>query len=145
MTKIYFAAAMRGDRSNLGDDKKIIEGLKQLGYRILTEWVVDDVLDIERGATPEEIFERDVEMLDKCDVLVADISYPSLGVGFEIAYTLLNGKPVIAFCREDRVEKTSALIRGVKWSNFRLVIYSNVDELLKILDKKLKEFKKACF
>ncbi len=139
MAGIYFAAAMRGDRSNLADNKKVVKGLKERGYEILTEWVVDDILDIERGATPEEVFERDIEKLDECDVLVADVSYPSLGVGFEIAYTLLKGKPVIAFCREDRLEKTSALIRGIRWSNFKLIVYRDVHELLEILDSEIKK------
>ena len=139
MAKIYFAAAMRGDRSNLADNKKVVKGLKERGYEILTEWVVDNILDIEKGATPEEVFERDVEKLDECDVLVADVSYPSLGVGFEIAYTLLKGKPVIAFCREDRLEKTSALIRGIKWSNFKLIVYRDVRELLEVLGNEIKK------
>ncbi len=139
MAKIYFAAAMRGDRSNLADNRKVVKGLKERGYEILTEWVVDNILDIEKGATPEEVFERDVEKLDECDVLVADVSYPSLGVGFEIAYTLLKGKPVIAFCREDRLEKTSALIRGIKWSNFKLIVYRDVRELLEVLGNEIKK------
>lgn len=136
MVGIYFAAAMRGDRSNLADNKKIVKGLKERGYEILTEWVVDD---IEKGATPEEVFKRDIEKLDKCDVLVADVSYPSLGVRFEIAYTLLKGKPVIAFCREDRLEKTSALIRGIRWNNLKLIVYRNVRELLEVLDSEIKK------
>ncbi|RLE92597.1 MAG: hypothetical protein DRN04_09765 [Thermoprotei archaeon] len=137
MLKVYFAAPMLGDRSNLEDNKKIASVLKAMGCEILTEWVLEEILDIERGASPKEIFERDLEMLDKCDVLIADVSYPSLGVGFEIAYALLKGKKVIAYCREDRLDKTSALIRGITWSNFILIAYRNVDELLAEIAKVL--------
>jgi len=133
--KVYFAAPMLGDRSNLEDNRKIASALKAMGCEILTEWVLEEVLDIERGATPKEIFERDIEMLDKCDVLVADVSYPSLGVGFEIAYALLKGKKVVAYCREDRLNRTSALIRGVTWSNFTLVTYRSVEELVAKISK----------
>ena len=135
MLKVYFAAPMLGDRSNLEDNRKIASALKAMGCEILTEWVLEEVLDIERGATPKEIFERDIEMLDKCDVLVADVSYPSLGVGFEIAYALLKGKKVVAYCREDRLNRTSALIRGVTWSNFTLVTYRSVEELVAKISK----------
>ena len=135
MLKVYFAAPMLGDRSNLEDNRKIASALKAMGCEILTEWVLEEVLDIERGASPREIFERDIEMLDKCDVLVADVSYPSLGVGFEIAYALLKGKKVVAYCREDRLNRTSALIRGVTWSNFTLVTYRSVEELVAKISK----------
>ena len=135
MLKVYFAAPMLGDRSNLEDNRKIASALKAMGYEILTEWVLEEVLDIERGATPKEIFERDIEILDKCDVLLADVSYPSLGVGFEIAYALLKGKKVVAYCREDRLNRTSALIRGVTWSNFTLVTYRSVEELVAKISK----------
>jgi len=126
---------MLGDRSNLEDNRKIASALKAMGCEILTEWVLEEVLDIERGATPKEIFERDIEILDKCDVLLADVSYPSLGVGFEIAYALLKGKKVVAYCREDRLNRTSALIRGVTWSNFTLVTYRSVEELVAKISK----------
>ncbi|HDI74677.1 MAG TPA: hypothetical protein ENF55_01835 [Thermoprotei archaeon] len=135
MLKVYFAAPMLGDRSNLEDNRKIASALKAMGCEILTEWVLEEVLDIERGATPKEIFERDIEILDKCDVLLADVSYPSLGVGFEIAYALLKGKKVVAYCREDRLNRTSALIRGVTWSNFTLVTYRSVEELVAKISK----------
>ena len=138
MLKVYFAAAMLGDRSNLDDDRKVLFRLKELGYEILTEWVIDEVLDVEREVEPREIFRRDIEMLEACDVVVADISYPSLGVGFEIAYALLRGKPVITFCRKDRIDKTSALLRGIEWNSFELVTYGDVDELVAILDRKLR-------
>jgi len=61
--KVYFAAPMLGDRSNLEDNRKIASALKAMGCEILTEWVLEEVLDIERGATPKEIFERDIEIL----------------------------------------------------------------------------------
>ena len=119
--RVYFAAAMLGDRSNLEDNRKILRLLEEKGYEILTKWVVEEKLDIERGVTPEEVFERDIKTLNVCDIVVADVSYPSLGVGFEIAYALLKGKKVIAFCREDRFNKTSALIRGITWKNFKFI------------------------
>ncbi len=123
MIKIYYAASMRGDRSNLADNKYIVRRLEELGYNILTKHVVEEVLDIERGLTPREVFERDIKLLEEADLVVADVSFPSLGVGFEIAYTLLRGKDVLAICREDRVEKTSSMILGISWNNFKLLPY----------------------
>lgn len=129
--KVYYAAAMLGDRSNLRDNKLIFEALRKAGFDVLTEHVVEEVLDIYRGLTPREIFERDIKLLEESDVVVADISYPSLGVGFEIAYGLLKNRKVIAICREDRLAVTSALIRGITWNNFHLLTYTDPGDVVK--------------
>jgi len=141
--KIYFAAAMKGDRSNLKINRQIIQGLLQRGYQILTMFVIDEVLDVDRGMPPREIFKRDIRLLNETDVVVADISFPSLGVGFEIAYALLQGKKVLALCRVDRLEKTSALIRGISWKGYKLLVYNSAEEAVsKILDELEKGMRK---
>ncbi|ABL77427.1 deoxynucleoside 5'-monophosphate N-glycosidase [Thermofilum pendens Hrk 5] len=135
--KVYLAAPMRGDRSALANVKKLLQALEERGYVVLTKHVADDVLDVEKGMTPREVFERDIRLLEEADVLVAEVSYPSLGVGFEIAYFLLRGKPVIALALRERLESVSAMIRGITWENFRLVAYSDVDEAIEKLDSML--------
>ena len=134
MAKIYFAAPMLGDRRGLDLAREILEGLKNRGHSILTEHVVEEVLDLERGMTPEEIFERDISLMDEADVLVAEVSYPSLGVGFEIAYMLLREKPVLAFAVSERIEKVSALIRGISWKNFVFKSYDSPSEAVEAVE-----------
>ena len=128
---------MLGDRTNLEEDRKIIEALERNNYEILTKWVVSKKLDIDKGLSPKDIFKRDINTIDTSDVLIADISYPSLGVGFEIAYALFRNKPVIAFCKKDRFNKTSALIRGISWNNFTIVVYNNINTLIIEIKKRL--------
>ena len=119
---------MLGVRKALPTVRIISKVLTEHGFVILTPHVLEDKLDIEKGVSPREIYERDIMLLKKADVCVAEISFPSLGVGFEIAYALLNGKPVIALCRRDRVENKSALIRGIIDQKFRLITYENPKE-----------------
>jgi len=136
--KIYYAAAMLGDRSNLSDNRIIFRELEKRGYEMLTKFVIEDKLDIYKGRKPREIFERDIEHLEETDVVVADISYPSTGVGFEIAYGLLNNKYVISICRKDRINKASALVRGITWKNFQLLTYNDPLEIADEIDKIVK-------
>ncbi|RLF04873.1 MAG: nucleoside 2-deoxyribosyltransferase [Thermoprotei archaeon] len=112
--------------------------LEREGHVLLTPHVLDDVLDVERGVSPREIYERDVRLMEEADVLVAEVSYPSLGVGFEIAYSLLRGKPVIALCEEDRLERTSALIRGITHPGFKLLTYRSPEEAAEKLMRELR-------
>ncbi|MEZ0346751.1 MAG: nucleoside 2-deoxyribosyltransferase [Infirmifilum sp.] len=135
MKKIYFAAPMRGVRDALNESRAILKRLEECGNLILTKHVVEDVLDTDKGLTHQEVFARDVQLLDEADLLIAEVSYPSLGVGFEIAYTLLKGKPVVALVKKDRVEALSSLIRGITWSNFYLIEYSDLREAFEGLGK----------
>ena len=140
VVKVYLAAPMLGDRSNLAHTRAVLEFLESRGYSVTTgDWIAEEVLDVERGTQPAEIFERDIRALEESDVLVADVSYPSLGVGFEIAYALVKGKPVIAYCKRGRLEKTSALIRGISWEGFELLVYSELRELLTALEGELRK------
>lgn len=131
--KVYLAAPMLGVRRALGTVKALAKALTEEGYVLLTPHVVDVVLDVERGMSPEEIFERDVRLLEEADVLVAEVSYPSLGVGFEIAYALLKGKRVLAFCHRGRLGKTSALIRGIRDDRFKLLTYDDSNDAVQKL------------
>lgn len=135
MSKIYFAAPMRGIRGALNESRELLKKLEERGHIVLTKHVVEEVLDTDRGMSHREVFERDIRLLDEADLLVAEVSYPSLGVGFEISYALLKGKTVVALVRKDRVDSLSSLIRGITWSNFHLIEYSDVGEAVDKLYK----------
>ena len=95
--KIYFSASISGGRKYLDIYKKIVAYLKQKGHEVLTEHIIiDNIFDFENKWRPEEIFERDIQFLNKCDVVIAEVSNPSLGVGYEICYALKHRIPT--FC-----------------------------------------------
>ena len=54
---------------------------------------------VEKNLTDVEILERDMEWLSKCHVVVAEVTQPSLGVGFEIARAITINKPVLCLFR----------------------------------------------
>ncbi|HFC49400.1 MAG TPA: hypothetical protein ENJ59_01560 [Thermofilum sp.] len=60
-------------------------------------------------------------------------------MGFEIAYALLRGKKVIAYCSAERGERTSALIRGISWPVVKFITYFSPVELLEKLKRVLAE------
>lgn len=141
--RIYLAAPMLGVRRALRVVRRVASALEKAGHVILTPHVLDEVLDVEKGISPREVYERDVRLMEEAEVLVAEVSYPSLGVGFEIAYSLLRGKPVIALCDEERLVKTSALIRGVANPKFRLLTYGSAEEAVEKLLQELRRLSEA--
>ncbi len=124
---IYFAGAIRGGRQKVEDYAKIVEVLKEYG-NVLTEHIANPKVDIfGEKLSAQEVYMRDVEYLKECDILFAEISVPSLGVGYELAYAESIGKPVI--CMYDENFNVSGMIRGNQ--NFKMIKYSKIEELLK--------------
>ena len=110
--KIYFAGSIRGGR----DDKDLYLQIIHLltGYgTVLTEHIADPSLTSwgEEGPTDEYIYERDMDWLRSADVLVAEVTTPSLGVGYELAKaeTLM---PVLCLYRPKNEKRLSAMIGG---------------------------------
>ena len=94
--KIYFGGSIAGGRQFLETYQKIVSYLKSAGHQVLTEHVVrPDVLEWEKKFTPEQIYSRDIQWLHQCDCVIAEVSNPSLGVGYEVCYALRINKPVL--------------------------------------------------
>jgi len=133
--KIYFAGAVRAGRENQEVYQQIIEHLKKYG-QVLTEHIGRSDLTVEGESLPEEkIFERDMGYLKEADVLVAEVSTPSLGVGYEIAVAERLGKRV--FCLYKKPEngrKVSGMIKGNK--NLTLKQYDDLPEALQFIDER---------
>lgn len=129
--KIYFAASIRGGGDDIEKYQTIIDHLKNFG-EVLTEHVGNKILRLEeQNMTDKDIYERDVSWLKKADVLVAEVSMPSLGVGYEIAKTEKFGKKILCIHNIEK-QKLSAMIQG----NMELTVkkYKNLNDVFKIID-----------
>ncbi|HNY92336.1 MAG TPA: nucleoside 2-deoxyribosyltransferase [bacterium] len=120
--RIYFAASISGGRRYLPACTRMVEFLKDLGHTVLTEHIVaPDVLSGEMNFTAQQIYERDTAWLESCDRVVAEVSNPSLGVGYEICYALHFGKPVIALHEEGLF--ISRMITGISQPGITVTAY----------------------
>ena len=137
--KIYFAAAISAGREYAEVYREIVARLKELGHEVLTEHVADpDVLRKEKNIAPREVYERDIRLLHKADLLLAEISKPSTGVGYEIAFALAHGKPVLAvYLKGLRMTK---MITGNPDANLSVFAYESANQLLSALPELLQAF-----
>lgn len=131
--KIYFAGSIRGGRDDQEIYFKIIEYLGNYGM-VLTEHVGDSTISLkyENQTKEEYIYTRDVSWIEEADVLIAEVSSPSLGVGYEIAYAEKLNKPILCLYFENKDRSLSAMIQGSK--NLKIRKYKNIEELKKIID-----------
>ena len=85
--KIYFAASIYGGRELLEDYKSLVMALKSYG-EVLSEEIVDtNLLQKEEKISLEEIYLSDIEKIKQADVIFAELTNPSLGVGYELGYS----------------------------------------------------------
>lgn len=110
--KVYFAGSIRGGRVDAALYHRIIEYI-QLTDTVLTEHVGSSTLNlIEQGRSRDAlIYERDTAWLRECDVVIAECTCPSLGVGYELAYAEHLGKPIHIFYNKSKTQ-LSAMLTG---------------------------------
>jgi hypothetical protein len=108
--KVYFAGSIRGGRQDAALYGQIVRLLNTYG-RVLTEHVGETGLR-EDDLSDEAIYERDMTWLEQADVLVAEVTVPSHGVGYEIARAETLGMPILCLHRPEGSHCLSALIAG---------------------------------
>jgi len=135
--KIYFSASIAGGRKYLSIYKKIVAHLKNNGHEVLSEHIIrEDIFSDEEKWAPKNVFEQDIKWLDESDVVVAEVSNPSLGVGYEICYALNKGLKVL--CAYEVGLFISKMITGNTAETLELFEYQDEVELLGKIDQYLK-------
>jgi nucleoside 2-deoxyribosyltransferase len=137
--KIYLACTVRGDRGGVLAGRLIAERLQRHGHEVLTTHLLaDDVNEAEARLTEDEVYRRDIEWLTACDVLVAEASGSSYGVGFEVGYVLgrapSSHQRVVLLYDRARHAAISRLISGNRDDRCRLYAYDSLDRLGSFID-----------
>ena len=131
--KIYFAGSIRGGRGDAEIYAQIIELLQQFG-EVLTEHIGQGNLDVmgESTLSDNEIHDRDMDWLMESDIMVAEVTNPSLGVGYEIGRAIEANKQIICLYRELPNKRLSAMIGGS--DQIKIIKYDNLDYIKKKLE-----------
>ena len=112
---------------------QLIEHAKKYGT-VLTEYIGDPSLsDQGENLSDKEIHDRDLEWVLASDVFIAEVTKPSLGVGYETARAIENGKPVLCMYRPQEGKRASPMITGC--SDIITKKYNTIEEGKKILDE----------
>ncbi len=132
--KIYFAGSIRGGREDVKLYTAIIKYLTRYG-NVLTEHIADENLSEtgEKNLTDQEIHDRDLGWLTQSDVIIAEVTAPSLGVGYEIRAALEQKKKVLCLYRPQESKRLSAMISGN--SEVMIKNYQQLNEATQIIDK----------
>ena len=130
---IYFAGSIRGGRGDQALYLEIIRHLSEYGH-VLTEHVGDAGLSVlGEVADDKAIHDRDLKWLKEAEYVVAEVTTPSLGVGYELGKATEWGKPILCLFRTEDNRALSAMIAGS--DRVKVQKYQSVAGLKEIFDE----------
>jgi len=126
--KIYFNASLRGKKQYAENYDLIVKAIKHTGNDVSCAPVMAE--DVEEGIEGNvkkvaDFFKARKQAMKTSDVVVFDVSFPSTGIGYEIALALQFSKPVIALHVKDA--PPNYVIENIKDEKFQLVDYLLAD------------------
>lgn len=112
MKKVYFACSITGGREDAEYYGELVQVIRKYAT-VLTEIFADKTLTANGMDKPSaDIWSNDVRWIGQADVVIAEVTTPSLGVGYEIATAERMGKPVLCLFRDTKKRRLSAMIGG---------------------------------
>ena len=132
--KIYFAGSIRGGRDDKDLYLQLIQHISKYG-QVLTEHLGNKKLTElgENELSDKQIYNRDMSWIHESDVVIAEVSTPSIGVGYEIGKAEDMKKKMLCLYRIQQNKRLSAMVSGN--SNITILNYENLDEAKKHIDK----------
>ncbi len=131
MAKVYLAVPILADR-DLRKARLLSKTVENMGHEVVSKWVTST--DPGYTITPREVFERDTKGVKESDILVAEISEPSHGVGMEMMLAYTQRKTIICLFKKGTV--VSRMIRGLPAT--LLIEYASEKEAVEKLEKSLR-------
>lgn len=124
---IYFACSITGGRDYEVVYQAITRALLEAGHDVPTAHLASSsVLEMEAVVEPREVYTRDVAWIQACDSLIAEVSVPSHGVGYEVGLALSLEKPVLCLYQEG--QRISKMITGNNHPSLTVKTYRDVKQ-----------------
>lgn len=131
--KIYTSGSIYGGLEKIDTYKILIKELGKYG-EVLNKQIADpNTIANEVNQNDDDIYKDLEQKLINADILVAEVSVPSLGVGYELGYADKLGKKIIAIYDENYTKKVTTMIRGNK--RIKLIPYKNIEDVFNMFEE----------
>lgn len=122
--KIFFIASIAGKHNFLDDYLKIINITRKYGHHVISNHVIKDTCDMNDLKLKKEYkkYSRNIfNTLNSCDAVIAEVSYPSIMVGYLLNYSLKQRKHTLCLYQKNPhrilVGESSKLLRLKKYNS----------------------------
>ena len=124
---LYFSCSLTGGRQDQPVYAALVAHLERLGHCVLTAHLAAPTVMVDDADHSETaVYDRDTAWLRQSEAVIAEVSTPSHGVGYEIAYALERGKPVLCLAREG--VRVSKMLTGIRQPGFDFRSYATAEE-----------------
>jgi nucleoside 2-deoxyribosyltransferase len=130
--KAYLSVPIIANRS-VSTARLMAGAIKAAGHELISPWVLTDLET--RPSESINIFSRDRAAVEECDILVAEVSRPSTGVGMEVMTAYQAGKRIILVAETG--SKITRMLTDMKEAEW--VYFADELSLLENLQTKLSE------
>lgn len=141
--KVYLGGSIHGGREFAEGLKLICGHLEEMGHEVLTRDFVVNLSEIDFGPIRDDvgIVRRDLAKVEEADVLIAEVSSGSHGVGYEHRHAESLGTPVLLLRHDSlALEKTkSSFLFATGYPKLRFSYY-NEASVRWILESFIAEF-----
>ena len=96
--KVYFTASIVGKKQYLANYLKVIEILNAKKCQVTSDHIINSAENMVRMETRQERIKFQDTLsswINSADCVIAEVSFPSISVGYEISLALHRGKPVL--------------------------------------------------
>lgn len=140
--EIYFACSITGGRQDEKHYQQLVNTLLLDGHKVPTAGLTtSEVIALEVNKDPTMVYLRDTNWIRDSEVLIAEISTPSHGVGYEIGYALQLHIPVI--CLYQKGVRISKMILGNKDVKLTIYEYQDIYDAISFIRSKLSSIQKS--
>lgn len=130
--KIYFVGSIAGKEKYLSNYKRIISHLKKLGHTVLENTLIPTKNYVYSMDTIKKMDQWNCvrNWIIECDLMIAEVSYPSIGIGFELATAASFSKKALALYT---IHGAQHFIQGIP-SEYLTVLKYDLENLDRIND-----------
>jgi len=121
--KVYLATPLNNNR-DIEKSQLLSNALTEINLEIISKWVTWN--DPNPNLNSKQIFQRDINAIEESDILIAEVSSPSIGVGMEIMYAHFLHKPILCAHTSDTI---SNMVKGMP--HCTVIKYSDFNDLKK--------------
>ncbi len=127
---IYLAGSISAGRQSASHLRLIGDAIEAAGFEILSKPVLDPGNDLDRLIYDKDraraIFRRDIDWIAESAAMIAEVSVPSFGVGYEICEAVHCAKPVLCLRHESLKDNLlSAMVYGNTSPYVRVKFYND--------------------
>lgn len=133
---VHFISGKTSIDKNIDYLRRILTTIHRSGHMLARDWVEPSFIEATEGIKGEVdwdiIYKDNIDSLNKADVVIAEVTEKSFGVGFQVALAAQQKKPILLLHKKHGYKKS--LADGVGGDYIERKDYENYDDIEQLVE-----------